>query len=174
MLIHLAIHALHDLRGWSRHDVDAALVIQSMEIDWDRLVSNAQAWGATVALYLLLWRTRQGLGVAIPAGVLDSMRPGAARRLIAGWVLTARPDDVGRLRQLAYQLVLTRGIRHTLGFQMRYLDARLRDALVARFGLGSGGRQPARGRRAPVDPEPRMGGVLDPAQVASGDAGGPS
>ena len=173
MLIHLAIHALHDLRGWSRHDVDAALVIQSMEIDWDRLVSNAQAWGATVALYLLLWRTRHGLGVAIPARVLDSMRPGAARRLIAGWVLTARPDDVGRLRQLAYQLVLTRGIRHTLGFQMRYLDARLRDALVARFGLRSGGRNPARGRRAPVDPEPRMGGVLDPAQVASGDAGGP-
>jgi hypothetical protein len=136
MLLHLAIHALYDLKTWSRHDIDAALLITREPIDWTRLAERARQWGAGVGLYLLLERLARGLGCPVPEVVLLRLRPGVATQAVARLVLGGVPrEDLAaspgavRLRQLAAQLWLTRSLQAALGFQIDYAIARLRDAL---------------------------------------------
>ncbi len=140
LLLHLAIHAVHDLKHWSRHDVDAAMLIANEPIDWQRLSERARQWGAGIGLYLLLERLVLGLACPVPEGVLTGLRPGAATLAMTRRILgSAAPEPGGwtpgaaRLRQLTAQLWLTRGAWAALRFQLGYAQARVLDRLV---GLG--------------------------------------
>ena len=101
MLIHLAVHAYHDLERCSRHDVDAAVVIRSFRLDWRRLTEHAQAWGVSTPLFLLLERTAQHLGSEVPDSVLEALRPGPLRRWTAAWALDSRKPEGTRARSAA-------------------------------------------------------------------------
>lgn len=134
MLIHLAVHAYHDLEPCSRHDVDAAVVIRSFPLDWRRLGEHALAWGVSTPLFLLLERTAQDLGSEVPGSVLEALRPGPLRRWTAAWALDPRKPEGTlanprrpRVRQIVSQMVLTGGSRAAIRFQLRYLAARLLD-----------------------------------------------
>jgi len=136
MLLHLAIHALYDLKSWSRHDVDAALLIAHEPIVWARLSERAKQWGAAAGLFLLLERVAHGLGCPVPESVLSGLKPGGltlavARLALAGndWEGLDTGPGALRLRQLAAQLWLTGGARPALRFQLDYAAARLLDAL---------------------------------------------
>lgn len=136
-LLHLAIHALYDLRSWSRHDVDAALLISHEPIAWSRLVDRARQWGAAAGLFLLLERVARGLGCPVPEPVLTGLKPGAMTLAIARLALSGCPREglhspgALRVRQLAAQLWLTRGACAALRFQRDYAVARLLDALCS-------------------------------------------
>jgi len=134
MLLHLAVHALYDLKAWGRHDLDAAALLWRLPVDWPILVARAQSWGAGAALYLLLCRAHAGLGAPVPDEVLSALRPGAPRRLL-GRVLLGRPLDADRarvgpserLRQLGVQFAFAAGPLAALHLQGCYLAARARD-----------------------------------------------
>jgi len=134
MLLHLAIHALYDLKFWSRHDVDAALLIAQEPIVWARLAERARQWGTAAGLFLLLERVAHGLGCPVPESVLLGLKPAAptlaVARLALGWGsregLDSGPGAL-RLRQLAAQLWLTGGALPALRFQLDYAAARLLD-----------------------------------------------
>lgn len=136
MLLHLALHALYDLKAMGRHDFDTARLVAHNRIDWTELADRAHAWGAGTPLYLLLRRTQAILDTPVPTDMLTRLRPSflrrcLARRLLAGPPKPNRTDlpvSAGiRGRQLLAQLTMSRSPWAALAFQWRYLHARLTD-----------------------------------------------
>jgi len=81
-LVHLCAHAHY--HGYTRLNwfSDMAFIVrdQAAKLDWNRLIQTVRAEEAQVGVYYSLRFLEQLLGVAVPDGVLDAVRPDLFRR----------------------------------------------------------------------------------------------
>lgn len=77
-LIHLAEHALkHSYdKLMLLHDIKEMLVYYRNNLNWDKVIQEAEGFNLSRPLYYGLYFTREILGGAIPALVLDRLKPG--------------------------------------------------------------------------------------------------
>lgn len=81
--VHLHRHGFTRL-AWFK-DIELLIKNHGHEIDWDLVVSDAEAEGATSSLWLTLGLLRDMLGTDLPEGLVQKLRPSPLTRL--GWRL---------------------------------------------------------------------------------------
>ena len=95
LLLHLCIHFTyqHRLRAGLKYLVDIAEVLHKFkeEVDWQKLVSTAAAWGAQRVVWLTFSLLDEILGTTVPREVLDQLIPQAV--------------DPGILQQAIFQVL---------------------------------------------------------------------
>jgi hypothetical protein len=149
-LAHVCLHAA--LAGASRVSwlLDVTLSVQDRDVDWDRLVEVARAWGVPVPIGLVLQRSRALVGAPVPQAVLRSL-------LGRDWVLAERLVGPGAARATG----------DTGGWAARLSTGALEEGRVVDLLLHRAGR---RLRAAPVT-TPFVQGPDDPGSTLhpSGD-----
>lgn len=124
-VIYLAIHqAKHWLREGPNDLGDLTRIIARWQPDWDIVIDRAKRWGATATLSWSLAHAA-ARGVAVPAPVLDELRPALWRR--AGFGLLARWPRSDRGYQLASVLATVDRPVDGARFLARYAAKRVRD-----------------------------------------------
>jgi hypothetical protein len=134
-LLHFALHAFKEKCLFTKHTVDAWLLLRAEPIDWPSAIARARAWGILLPLKYLLEGVRRVFGYELPESVnsylrLDGMRRALAYRLMG----TKPPADVRtgfayRARQLGITWGLSGNVRRYLRYQGAYLVNRVRDGV---------------------------------------------
>ncbi len=81
--IHLHRHGFTRL-SWFK-DIDLLITKHGDEIDWDLVIADAEAEGATSSLWLTLSLLEEMLGTDLPDGLVDRLKPSIFTRM--GWQL---------------------------------------------------------------------------------------
>lgn len=115
-LIHVAYHQAinHQFTYpcWLRSVLDIHLLVNQGKPQWEGLVASARVWKLQTVTWTVLTLAQTLVGTPIPAEVLASLAPSAARQAIIRrlelerTILEAHPADY-RLRRYAVQLALT-------------------------------------------------------------------
>jgi hypothetical protein len=107
----------------------------------DLLLETAEQWGAAKALYYLLQNTRTIMNTPIPEALLTSLQPGHFYDKINKKILHSATGEARsnqhfpyRLTQLLSQLTFTDHPSQALKFQADYLQTRIKDWLMTRWG----------------------------------------
>jgi Uncharacterised nucleotidyltransferase len=112
LLLHLILHlTLGSEFGrvlWYA-DIDAVVRRYAAELDWGRLVAEAEHWRIRALVGFTLGIVRESFGTPLPGGLIERLRRGRARRAVvagcigARWPLSLRP----RLRDTRVYLAQT-------------------------------------------------------------------
>jgi len=135
-LLQFAMHSFYDMQMFSKQTIDAFMLMEKGEIDWDVLASRARSYRVLQPLKFLLEGVRQVFGFEPPGGVIGKLELKGARKWLANRLLTGdrrmsmQPGLSFRLRQLAAQFLLSGNILGWLRYYFYYAEAKVRDLLT--------------------------------------------
>jgi hypothetical protein len=112
LLIYLALHlAVHHALSGLIWQIDLALLIHRYAdtLDWNTVIERAGRWRIRGPVFFALREVRDHLQAAVPAWVLDRLRPGGLRATLFDWLCQRGQGDRERLDYLVPLLVMDRG-----------------------------------------------------------------
>lgn len=112
LLIYLALHwAIHHALSGLIWQLDLALVIlrYADTLEWDAVIERAGRWRIRGPVFFALREVRDRLEAAVPAWVLDRLRPEGLRPTLLDWLRHRGEEHRERLDYLVPFLVMDRG-----------------------------------------------------------------
>ncbi len=135
-LLQFAMHSFYDMQMFSKQTIDAYMLVERGEIDWDMLVLRARSYRVLQPLKYLLEGVHEVFGFVPPDRVADELVLKGARKWLAYRLLTGdrrmsmQPGLGFRLRQLAAQLLLSGNVLGWVRYYFFYTGAKVRDLLM--------------------------------------------
>jgi hypothetical protein len=130
-LLQFAMHSFYDMQMFSKQTIDAYMLIEKDEIDWDALVSRAKSYCVLQPLKILLEGVHQVFDSVPPAELkLSGFRRWLAYRLLTrDRRMSMQPGFGFRLRQLAAQFLLSGNVLGWIRYYFFYVGAKVRDLM---------------------------------------------
>jgi hypothetical protein len=137
-LAHLALHASFGAVQQLRRLLDIERTIASRPPDWEALVQRCRAWRVGLPVSVMLSRTRQTLGAAVPEEVVADLAGGRSNRLVVRRLSEWTP--AGRMPgERSVKNGLTRSLRDGLPATAGEFAGQTRQAVAQLFRLSATG-----------------------------------